>query len=106
MLQSSYTLSNVFVCVQAPFICDYQTASYMLTIQATTGVELQPPIRQSVYTGWNRSVVEVITTGLQINYNYTLTITVVEEDLDVEVSTAVNFSMFYGNSHKFLIMAQ
>ena len=78
----------------------------MLTIQATTGVELQPLIRQSVYTGWNRSVVEVITTGLQINYNYTLTITVVEEDLDVEVSTAVNFSMFYGNSHKFLILAQ
>ena len=67
----------------------------MLTIQATTGVELQPVInRQSVYTGWNRSVVEVITTGLQINYNYTLTITVVEEDLEIEVSTAVNFSMF------------
>ena len=73
----------------------------MLTIQATTGVELQPPIRQSVYTGWNRSVVEVITTGLQINYNYTLTITVVEEDLEVEVSTAVNFSMFYGHMHTY-----
>ena len=79
----------------------------MLTIQATTGVELQPVIRQSVYTGWNRSVVEVITTGLQINYKYTLTITVhvVEEDFEVEVSSAVNFSMFYGNSHKFSIMA-
>ena len=102
MLQSS----NTFVRVQAPFICDYQTASYMLTIQATTGVELQPVIiRQSVYTGWNRSIVEVVTTGLQINYNYTLTITVVEEDFEVEVSSAVNFCMFYGNSHKFSIMA-
>ena len=98
--------SNVFVFVQAPFICDYQTASYMLTIQATTVIELQPMInRQSVYTGWNRSIVEVVTTGLQINYNYTLTITVVEEDFEVEVSSAVNFSMFYGNSHKFSIMA-
>ena len=76
----------------------------MLTIQATTVIELQPMInRQSVYTGWNRSIVEVVTTGLQINYNYTLTITVVEEDFKVEVSTVVNFSMFH-KPHNVIMM--
>ena len=79
--------------MQAPLICDYQTARYMLTVQATADIELQPLIRQSIYTGRNRSIVEIITTGLQINHNYTLIITVVEDDFnDIEVSTAVNFS--------------
>ncbi len=71
--------------MQAPFICDYQTAiaSYILTIQATTNINFQPLIRQSTYTGWNRSIVEVITAGLQINYNYTLIVTIMEENFEV-----------------------
>jgi hypothetical protein len=78
--------------MQAPFLCDYQTASYTLIVQASThGVELTPLVRQSVYTGWNRSIVEIITTGLQINYNYTLIITVMEEHFETEVSSAANF---------------
>ena len=81
--------------MQAPLICDYQAASYMLTIQATTDIELQPLIRQSIYTGTNRSIMEIITTGLQINHNYTLIITVMEDDFDIDVSTAVNFGMSF-----------
>ena len=78
--------------MQAPPICDHQTANYKLTIQDTTNAELQPLIRQSIYTGSSRSdVMEMITSGLQINCNYTLIISIVEEEFEVEVSTA-NFS--------------
>ena len=78
----------------------------MLTIQATTDIELQPLIRQSIYTGRNRSILEIITAGLQINHNYTLIITVVEEDFnDIEVSTStvVNFSMSFNAQPRNLI---
>ena len=68
----------------------------MITIKSTTDVELPLLIqRQSTYTAWNRSIVEVITAGLQINHNYTLIITIEEEDFDIEMSTAVRFSMSF-----------
>ena len=77
--------------MQAPFICDYQTANYTLTIEDITDSELQLLTRQSSYTGSNRSIVEIFTSGLKIDHNYTLFISVVEEEFKTEVSAAVNF---------------
>ena len=79
--------------MQAPLICDYQTANYIITIEDVADPELQSLTRQSTYTGSNRSVVEIFTSGLKINRNYTLFISVVENHFKLEVSNAVNFSM-------------
>lgn len=77
----------------------------MITIKATTDIQLPPLIqRQSTYTEWNRSIVEVITAGLQVNYNYTLIITIEQEDFNIEVSTAVNFSTSFNARHKKMII--
>ena len=81
--------------MQAPFICDYQTANYTLTIKDITDPELLPLIKDSSYSGSNRSIVEMFTSGLQINHNYTLSISVVEEDFNAEISTALNFSTLF-----------
>ena len=78
--------------MQAPLICEYQTANYTLTIEDTTDPELLPLTRESTYSGNNRSVMEMFTSGLQINHNYTLVLSVVEGELNTEVSTALNFS--------------
>ena len=78
--------------MQAPLICEYQTAKYTLTIEDTTDPELPPLTRESTYSGNNRSVMEMFTSGLQINHNYTLFLSVVEGELNTEVSTALNFS--------------
>ena len=79
-------------CMQAPLICEYQTANYTLTIEDTTDPELPPLTRESTYSGNNRSVMEMFTSGLQINHNYTLVLSVVEGELNTEVSIALNFS--------------
>ena len=79
--------------MQAPLICDYQTASYIITIEDVTDPQLQSLTRESTYTGSNRYIVEVFMSGLKVDHNYTLSISVVEQEFDVEVSTAVNFSM-------------
>ena len=81
--------------MQAPFICDYQTANYTLTIEDITDPELLPLTRESAYSGSNRSIVEMVTFGLQINHDYTLSILVVGEDFNAEVSTALKFSMLF-----------
>ena len=81
--------------MQAPFICDYQTANYTLTIEDITDPELLSLTRESAYSGSNRSIVEMVTFGLQINHDYTLSILVVGEDFNAEVSTALNFSMLF-----------
>ena len=78
--------------MQAPLICEYQTANYTLTIEDTTDPELLPLTRESTYSGNNRSVMEMFTSGLQINHNYALFLSVVEGELNTEVSTALNFS--------------
>ena len=78
--------------MQAPLICEYQTANYTLTIKDTTDPELLPLTRESTYSGNNRSVMEMFTSGLQINHDYTLFLSVVEGELNTEVSTALNFS--------------
>jgi hypothetical protein len=84
--------------MQAPFICDYQTANYTLMIEDTTEPELLPLTRESTYSGSNRSqIVEMITSGLQINHNYTLSISVAGEGFNAEVSTALNFSTSFNN---------
>ena len=80
-------------CVQAPLICDYQTATYTITIEDLADSGMQSLTRQSTYTGSNRFVVELFTSGLKINHNYTLLISVVENNLKLEVSNSVNFSM-------------
>ena len=87
--------------MQAPLICDYQTANYTLTIEDITFPEIQPLTRQSSYTGSKRSIVEVFTSGLLINRDYSLSISVVEDQLQVEVSTEVKFSMY--TCYNFLI---
>ena len=76
--------------MQAPFICDYQTANYMLTIEDITDprVDLEP--MESTYVGSNRNVMEVVM--LTIDHNYTLFISVVENHFKIEVSTSKNFS--------------
>ena len=80
-------------CVQAPLICDYQTATYTITIEDLADSGLHSLTRQSTYTGSNRFVVELFTSGLKIDHNYTLLISVVENNLKLEVSNSVNFSM-------------
>ena len=84
---------NELCCMQAPLICDYQTANYTLTIEDVTDPKLQSLTRQSTYTGSNRFVVEFVTSGLKVDNNYTLFISVVENHFKLEVSNSVNFSM-------------
>ena len=75
---------------QAPLICDYQTATYVLTIEDLTDptVDLEPI--QSSYNGSDRNVMEVV--RLTIDHNYTLHISVVETNFGIEVSMSKNFS--------------
>ena len=80
--------------MQAPYICDYQTANYTLMIADITDPELPPLTRESTYSGSNRSIMEMFTSGLQINHNYTLSISVVG-DFNAEVSTALKFSTLF-----------
>ena len=70
-------------------------ANYTLMIEDITDPNLQSLTRESSYSGNNRSIVEMFTSGLQINHNYTLSISVVGEDFNAEVSTALNFSTFF-----------
>ena len=79
-------------CVQAPLICDYQTATYTITINDVTDSGLQSLTKQSTYTGSNRLVVQLFTSGLKIGHNYTLFISVVENHFKLQVSNSVNFS--------------
>ena len=79
--------------MQAPLICDYQSANYTITIEDVTDPKLQSLTRQSTYNGSNRLVVELFTSGLKIDHNYTLFISVVENNFKLEVSNSVNFSM-------------
>ena len=76
---------------QAPLICDYQTATYTLTIEDMTDptVDLEPI--QSSYDGIDRNIREVV--SLTIDHNYTLRISVVENNFGIEVLTSKNFSM-------------
>ena len=76
--------------LQAPLICDYQTAIYMLTFEDLTDptVDLEPI--QFSYAGSDRNVTEVV--QLTVDHNYTLFISVVENYFGVEVSTSKNFS--------------
>jgi hypothetical protein len=68
----------------------------MLVIEDATDPELRPLTRESFYTGNTRSIVEIISPGLQINHNYTLSISVTGEGFNAEVSTTMNFStLFY-----------
>ena len=83
--------------MQAPLICDYQTATYTITIEDVRDPELRSLTRQSTYTGSNRSAVELFTSWLKIDHNYTLFISVVEEEFKIEVSTKVNFGMSFYN---------
>jgi hypothetical protein len=88
------------LCMQAPRICDYQTATYMLTIEDITdpSVELEPI--QSTYTGSNGNVMEVVM--LTIDHNYTLFISVVENHFEIQVSKSKNFSTFFCTNSWFL----
>ena len=78
-------------------ICDYQKANYTLVIEDTTDPELLPLTRESAYSGGSRSIMETITSGLQIDHNYTLSITISGEGFNTvtEVSTTLNFSRFF-----------
>ena len=62
-------------------------------IEDITNRGLQRLTRQSSYSGSSRSIVELFTSGLQIDHSYTSFISVVEEETKVVVSVAVNFSM-------------
>ena len=79
--------------MQAPLICVYQTATYTITIEDVTDSGMQSLTRQSTYTGSNRFVGELFTSGLKVDHNYTLFISVVENHFKLEVSNSVNFSM-------------
>ena len=78
--------------MQAPHICDYQTANYTLTIEDITDptVELEPI--QSSYTGSDRNVAEVV--QLTIDHSYTILISVVENHYGIEFRKSKNFSTF------------
>ena len=66
-------------------------------IEDTTDPELLPLTRESAYSGGDRSIMETITSGLQIDHNYALSISVSGEGFNTEVSTALNFSRFFYN---------
>ena len=57
-----------YYCIQAPLICDYQTANFTLTIEDITDPTLQSLTRKSLYTGRNRLIEEMIISGLQIKH--------------------------------------
>ena len=64
-------------------------------IEDTTDPELLPLTRESAYSGGDRSIVEMITSGLQIDHNYALSISISGEGFNTEVSTTLNFSRFF-----------
>ena len=64
-------------------------------IEDTTDPELLPLTRESAYSGGNKSIVETITSGLQIDRNYSLSISISGEGFNTDVSTALNFSRFF-----------
>ena len=76
--------------MQAPLICDYQTAKYVLIIEDTTDPNVVVEPIRSTYTGSDRNVMEVVM--LIIDHNYTLFISVVENHFKIEVSKSKNFS--------------
>ena len=80
--------------MQAPFICDYQTANYTITIEQLPSSELPPITRESTYVGSSRMITEMFSTDdeLKPSTNYTLTITVVEESFETNVTQVKNFS--------------
>ena len=78
--------------LQAPLICDYQAAKYVLTIEDITDPRVVLEPIESSYFGSNRNIMEVVM--LTIDHNYTLFITIVENHFKLEVSTSKNFSMF------------
>ena len=83
--------------MQAPFICSFQTAFYIITIEdlshsnSSFGVPTAVS-RQANYTGSSRMINEIFSSELKANKSYTLTIIVVEEMFEVVVSQEKNFS--------------
>ena len=88
------TLVVLHIYMQAPQICDYQTANYTLRIEDVTDSEMPPLTREGSYTGSNNSVTEVFTSGLKIDSNYTVFLSAAENQSGTEVSIFVNFSVF------------
>ena len=84
--------SNNFImllyCIQAPFICDYQTSNLSITIENVTN--LPALIHLPVSTGCSRIITETFDTGLLTNHTYTLNITATAVE-GVSIA-AVNFS--------------
>ena len=83
--------------MQAPFICSFQTAFYIITIEDLShsnslfGVPAAVS-RQANYTSSSRMINETFSSELRANKNYTLTITIVEEMFEAVVSQKKNFS--------------
>ena len=89
-LEQKFTAMNIYL-LQAPLICDYQTAKYVLTIKDTTDPNVVVEPIQSTYTGSDRNIMEVVT--LIIDHNYTLFISVIENHFKIKVSKSKKFSM-------------
>ena len=67
-------------------------ADYTLKIVDITDPRLNLEPIMSTYTGGNRYVMEVITSGLTIDHNYMLSVCVVENLIKIEASKSVYFS--------------
>ena len=85
-------------------------ATYTLTIEDITDPDqLELLNRQSTYTGRNRSVVEVFTSGLKIDHDYTLFISVIDNHYNTEITNSTNFCMslfcMYASSYQVLAIA-